>query len=259
MDAVWRAQGRHLDGIQAAITRSVDNNFIDLADAQALGRLEAFLRIRHSSPRTLAERRNIIKAFIIGRGRVGQREIKELIAVFTDGEISVAFARGVVYIVVTRDFGDPFNLYDVNMVLDNRLPAHLALDITDNALPVSVRNEYNFRLHDLAMLFAIRNSTAGPVGKLLDGARLLDGTWLLGGSGAAVMRLAGFHMAACIGNYAEGGQGRMHSLAISPLRIRGIRQRLTGQVTMTGSWLLDGTHSLDGSQSLGQSITKEGL
>ena len=173
MDALWRVWGGQLDEIQAGIIRAIDNNFIDYADAETLAKLETFFHITYDGPRTLTERRNMIKAIILGQGHVGQKEIKELIAVFTNGKIDVELIGGMVRITVTRDFGDNFNLYDCHFILDNRIPAHLALDMVDKLLPVSVFNENGFIFRDLKIALAVKNRSLIVDGIKLDDNRLM--------------------------------------------------------------------------------------
>jgi hypothetical protein len=135
MDALWRVWGGALDRVQADIIQSVDNNFIDFADARTITKLEAFLGITYDEPRTLVERRNIIKAFVLGRGHVGQREIKELISVLTSGEITVELVGGVIRITIQHDPGYQPKLSDYYLVLGERIPAHLGLEI-NSVIPV---------------------------------------------------------------------------------------------------------------------------
>ena len=127
MDGLWKIWGGQLDSVQAGIIGAVDNNFIDFADAQTVTKLERFLGIIYDTPRTLVERRNVIKAFIIGSGRIGRKEIKEIISAFTSGKAEVGFAGGVVSIDITKNPGDTFRFADIYFVIGGRIPAHLAL------------------------------------------------------------------------------------------------------------------------------------
>lgn len=179
MDALWRVWGARLDEIQAGIIQAVDNNFIDYADAETLTKWEEFFNITYDGPRTIAERRNLLKALLLGSGHVGQQEIKEIISVFTDGEIEVALDGGTIRITVTRDFGDSFNLYDCHYILDNRIPAHLALDMVDKLLPVSVFTDNRFIFEDLKIALKAQNRSVFQEGVQLDGEKTLDGTWKL--------------------------------------------------------------------------------
>lgn len=179
MDALWRVWGGQLDAIQAGIIQAIDNNFIDYADAKTLTKLETFLGITYDSPRSLADRRNVLKALLLGMGHIGQQEIKDIISVFTNGEIDVQLIGGMIRITVTRDFGDNFNLYDCHFILDNKIPAHLALDMVDRLLPVSVFTDNRFIFRDLNIQLAFQNYVADNRGVQLNGERLLDGTWRL--------------------------------------------------------------------------------
>ena len=134
MDVLWKVWGKQLDKIQTGIIKAVDNNFIDYADVQTIGRMEEFLRIEYDGTRALKDRRNTVKALLIDPSHFGQREIKAVISAFTNGEIDVKLIGGRIVITVTREFGVGSLLDDCRQILERRIPAHLALDIRDNAL-----------------------------------------------------------------------------------------------------------------------------
>ena len=142
MDALWRVFGGQLDEIQAGIIRAVDNNFIDFADARTIARLEDFLRIRHESPLTLEERRNVLRGFMFGRGHIGRAEIKAGVELFTDGAVDVAFAQGGV-ITVDITHGSAVNFAGIYMVLGARIPAHLALVFSENLTAAHASTRYH--------------------------------------------------------------------------------------------------------------------
>ena len=129
MDAIWRVLGKRLDEIQAGIIQAIDNNFIDLADVETIKKLEEWFGIVYDGPRTLVERRSVVKAFIVGNGHIGQEQIKEIIATFIDGKIEIELIGGMIQITVTRDVVDRFNLYDCRLILDKRIPAHLRISL----------------------------------------------------------------------------------------------------------------------------------
>jgi hypothetical protein len=132
MTALWTVFGTKLEEIKNDILRAVDNNFIDYADAATITKLETFLRITHDEPRTIDERRKVIKAFIVGHGKIGQQQIKELVAVFTNNEVGVEFSQGVITVTVVQDITNPFRSSDVRFILEARIPAHLALVLSEN-------------------------------------------------------------------------------------------------------------------------------
>jgi len=131
MDALWQVYGGKFDEMRNDILRAIDNNFIDYADTATISRWEEKLKIVHDSPRTLQERRNVIKAHIVGHGRIGQQEIKDIVLMFTDGEVSVSFDLGVITIIVRRDIRNivRFNYADVKRILEERIPAHLSFSL----------------------------------------------------------------------------------------------------------------------------------
>ena len=257
MDALWKVWGGQLDAMRAGIIQAVDNNFIDYADAQTITKLEEALGIVHDGPRTLVERRNIIKAFIIGSGKIGQQEIKQLISVFTPGLVDVEFANGVIDIHVTREFGDAFNLYDIHLVLDNRIPVHLALGITDEILPLRVVTRNRFIFRDLSMEFRVRNPSTGMDGYPLDGSKILDGTWLLGPIGKGGPVFIDFGVKSSLDNTANIMGARSFTVAVFP--IKNDTFGFSGTITRSRIWRLDGAHNLDGTYNLGEIMVKEDL
>ena len=193
MDALWQALGSQLDKVRNGIIQAVNNNFIDRADTETLAKLEKFFRISYGSPRTIIERRNMLKAVKLGQNHIGQKEIKELISIFTNGEIDVALTRGTIEIAVTRDFGDKFNLYDCNSILSSKIPTHLRLSMIDKLLPAQIYNAHKFIFQKLKIALSARNQSAikssslclktifKNKGKQVRGANL-SGKFLLDGS-----------------------------------------------------------------------------
>jgi|GEM_PF-2340448 len=237
MDALWRAFGAHMDDMQLANIRAVNNHFIAKMDAQTVAKLEKALRITYSGPRTLVERRNVLLALWIPNNHIGYREIIELIQVFTAGEIDVTFDSGFIRITITRNFSDPFNMYDTNMILRSRIPAHLELCLTDIMLPVRVVNWNRFRLINFQVQFIFRNRSVWTRKPMLDGVQRLDGTWLLDST-----RL---------------GMG-MHNIIFSSYRFS-TRPRLRARAITDSRWYLDGSWSLDSARTLTADIKEEEL
>lgn len=225
MDALWRVWGGQLDAIQAGIIQAVNNNFIDYADARTIGKLEAFLGITYDGPRTLVERRAVVKAFVLGNGHIGEREIKELIGVFTSGEIAVAFINGTIAVTVTRDLGDRFQLVDCMPILKKRIPAHLGLGLTDKVLPIPFENDEHFIFISLKSGHRFTESTAIASGARLDGQERLNGTWLLNASYSGV-GLVNFGARMVFLNKGDTHWGR----------------RLDGLALLDGTWNLEASH-----------------
>lgn len=127
MVALWEVWGWQLDEIQAGIIRAVDNNFIDYMDGQHLTKFENWLEIFYDTPQSLAERRRVLKAMLLGQWHIGREEIKAIVEAFTDNEVTVLFiVPGVVRINIAGDLSG-FNFENCSMVLNKRIPAHLAI------------------------------------------------------------------------------------------------------------------------------------
>jgi|GEM_PF-4151823 len=138
MVAIWSVMGKCLDDIRAGIIRLVDNSIVSTADAETLTRLEDFLYISYDGSRTLEERRAIILSFFTSSGHIGRKEIEEIIRAFVSGEISVELIGGTIYITLTREYAELYNLSDCLYIINRRIPAHLALmfeDITETEMP----------------------------------------------------------------------------------------------------------------------------
>ena len=128
--AYLAALGAQMDGVHGDTMQARDNNFVFLADADTVTRLEKFMQIPFDPARTLSDRKRLIASFFVGNSRIGASEIKELIKVFTPSPTDVTFADSTVNVRVTRDIEDTFILADFYFILLKKIPAHLDLVIT---------------------------------------------------------------------------------------------------------------------------------
>lgn len=131
MRAILRAQGYLLDGICGGVENVVDFNFILTADNTTIRMWEKVLKITYENALTLEQRKRVVIGYIIGLGHIGEQEIREIVALYTDFAISVTFQRGV--IGITLD-GVGFISGYTNLIetLAKRIPAHLSLGFTVN-------------------------------------------------------------------------------------------------------------------------------
>lgn len=127
MRAVLRAQGALLDGNCDGLELIIANNFIQTADETTIKQWEAALDITYEEKLTLDQRRSVVIARITGNGHIGEPEIREIIGHYTERAVTVAFAKGVIYITIEGEIFGEGNLVDT---LLRRIPAHLALKIT---------------------------------------------------------------------------------------------------------------------------------
>ncbi len=130
VEAFLQAVGKQMDDVEADTFRMRDNNFILLADEEMVARWEKFMYIPQDSSRTLTDRKKLIISFFTGTGKIGAKEIKDIVHVFTPSPTEVAFSHSTINIKITRDISDTFILDDCYFILRKKLPAHLEVVIT---------------------------------------------------------------------------------------------------------------------------------
>lgn len=131
MDAIWRVQGRELDGVRATVEGLIDNGYILTADLPTIISLEDFLRIVPEAGQTLEERRQIVAAYVRGREHIGAPEIRSIVGAFTAGTVGVGFSKGVISVKTSRKASEYLNLDSCLKILHDCIPAHLRLAFTD--------------------------------------------------------------------------------------------------------------------------------
>lgn len=135
MDAIWRVTGDMLDDIQANILKIIDNASIVNADMDTVYRLEDWLGIRFTSPRTDDARKRFLLMLIAGFGKCSRTKIKQVIKRYTGADSSVTFEiiddeRNYGLIIdIDRGDADVFYLADVQFILEKLIPAHIAYKI----------------------------------------------------------------------------------------------------------------------------------
>ena len=139
MREILKTEGRLLDGVCSSLETVVADNFVFTADAATLKLWEAALGITYEKPLPLEQRRSVVMGRISGNGHIGEPEIREIIGQYTDIRPKVAFAKGIISIVIYEEVFDEANLLDT---LLRRIPAHLAL-----AMTVNIKRECRYDLH----------------------------------------------------------------------------------------------------------------
>lgn len=131
MRAILRAQGYLLDGLCDGMEQVVDYNFIHTADEATIKKWERALKITYKGKLTLDQRKRVVIGYIIGLGHIGEPEIRTIIALYTNSDVSVGFLKGVVSIVIDG-FGTISGYANLLETIYNRIPTHLALAFTVN-------------------------------------------------------------------------------------------------------------------------------
>jgi len=126
MRAILRAQGQLLDRVCGGVETLVDVNFIVTADEATIRLWEKALKITYKNKLTLDQRKHVIIGYIIGLGHIGETEIRGIVGQYTNGEVAVEFAKGVITVTV---YGVIFDLPVLLDTLIRRIPAHLGLII----------------------------------------------------------------------------------------------------------------------------------
>ncbi len=126
MVAILKAQGRIADQMEADIEQTYLNNFILRADEPTIADWERILELTYTETLTLEQRRLVVLGRVSGRKHIGEPEIRELIAKYTDRAVDVDFDKGVIYITIDGEVFDEANLLDT---LLRRIPGHLKLDM----------------------------------------------------------------------------------------------------------------------------------
>lgn len=134
MRAILRAQGLLLDDVCDGMEKMVAVNFILTADEPTIRRWEKRLHINYKNHLTLDQRRHVVIGYIIGSGHIGEPEIREIIAQYTERHVDYSFMRGVITILIEGEIFDEDNLLDT---LLRRIPTHLGLDMS-----IHIRKQY---------------------------------------------------------------------------------------------------------------------
>lgn len=125
MDNIMRVTAEQHGQLKANYTQMLDNIYPTRADARTTRDLEEFLYLPTDVTKALKERRAIVQAHFLGHGHFGEPEIKDLLATFSKGAVTVDLIGGTIVIAI-EDLHD-FNALDFYAIIEQRKPAHLGL------------------------------------------------------------------------------------------------------------------------------------
>lgn len=126
MVAILKAFGRLSDGLMDNIEQTHLNNFILTADLDTIKVWEEILEITYEETLTLDQRKSVVIARLMGYGHIGEPEIREIIAKYTENAVAVDFGGGIIYVTIDGEVFDETNLLKT---LLKRIPTHLALNM----------------------------------------------------------------------------------------------------------------------------------
>lgn len=132
MQEILKAQGILADELMTSIERVFCNQFIDCADENVISGFEKKLGIEPDKAAALEERRRIVKACLIGGGKVSISIIKEMISAYTNADVRCDFSsidgkkNRILNFVIERGTNSFFSLKEICSILDTKLPAHIS-------------------------------------------------------------------------------------------------------------------------------------
>lgn len=136
MVEILKAHGRIVDKLEDTIEQTYLNNFILEADEATIEIWESLLNITYTESLKLSQRKSVVIARLGGNGHIGEPEIRGIIANYTENNVTVDFAFGIITIVIDGNVFDEINL--LNTLL-RRIPAHLSLNMS-----IHIHNEYRY-------------------------------------------------------------------------------------------------------------------
>lgn len=236
MLAILHMHGWLVDRIRDDIEVVYNDAFIDYMDEAMIERLEAFLGL-HAGSRSLEERRNILKTYFIGWGKISATVIKEMIKSFGDVDVDVVFEpfdeemNNALYITMIQDDELVLDIETILHLLNMRIPAHIRIVLNDTIrIEVDCREQERVFFTNLTMNMYV----------LYWDYRRLNGKWLLDGS----VLLNGFHVP-------------LHMELINRFRSQ-ISESCDVYMAITREkWYLDGTYLLNGEKMLGAETVEE--
>ncbi len=128
VDIFLKAVGNQADAVNRDTFQMRDNLFIHTSDEETILRWEKFLGIPYDITKTFEDRQKLIVSYF-SRGKIGAKEIKDIVKVFTISPVRVSFNNSKITVEIMRDNTDTFILTDCYMILRKKLPAHLDFDI----------------------------------------------------------------------------------------------------------------------------------
>lgn len=192
MDAIWRVQGRELDGVRATVEGLVNNGYILTADLPTITSLEDFLRLVPEPGQSLDERRRTVVAYVRGLEHIGAPEIRSIVSAFTAGTVEVSFHAGIIGIKTSCQESEILSLAGYLKVLYARIPTHLRLALTvEIKIPPFVNEPDGFMLRRFVLAWSFSNRRSFPPIRL-DGSVPLDGSVLLNAAASSMFAFPRF-------------------------------------------------------------------
>lgn len=127
MNVLLETYGRLLDNIENSTEQAYLNNFILTADDNTLKIWEDIFGITYNSQLSLDQRRRVVISRLMSGKHIGEPELRSIISNYTDKPVSIALSGSSVRINID---GEVFDTVNMLKTLEEKLPAHLGIDIS---------------------------------------------------------------------------------------------------------------------------------
>ena len=140
MKEILKAQGKLADDLEACIERILSDCFIDTADSGVITSYENILGIKSDLGKPLEERRRLVKAYLVGSGKASATSVCEMIKTYTGAEAECSFSpydekgNNVLNILAEHGNSQLINIKDINVLLSEKLPAHIQYNLSINSV-----------------------------------------------------------------------------------------------------------------------------
>ena len=136
MVEILKAQGRLADDMQSSIEQVFSNQFIDSADENVISSYEKIIGIISDPSKSIGERRRLVKARLIGSGKISASVISDMIKTYTGGDVKCSFEpfdaeeNNKLYINAERGDSTRIDWHEIKNLLDEKLPAHIEYELS---------------------------------------------------------------------------------------------------------------------------------
>lgn len=136
MVEILKAQGRLADNLQNSIEQVFSNQFIDSADESVISSYEKIMGIISDSLKSIEERRRLVKARLIGSGKISASVISDMIKAYTGGAVKCSLepfdseGNNKLYINAERGNNPQIYLQEVENLLSEKIPAHIEYELS---------------------------------------------------------------------------------------------------------------------------------
>lgn len=257
MDAILKAHGKLADDMESNIERVLNNGFIDTADEYTVKRLEEFFYLEVGVGNKLSERRNYIKSFLIGCGKISASLICAMVKMCTGMEVECKFepfdseGNNRLDIKITQDEKSTLPLNNVITILSRRIPAHIYWLLNNTILlnfdlsSIEKVKLAKIRLHFFIIYFVCKN---------FDGSLFWDGSHFMNYRMRYDLKLKN-HIKMCV--YTQN--------IVTPIKVKfegyvvDNLEEIKGEVIEKKNYYFNGNVLFDGSINFGLNKKKEEL